>query len=109
MKRRKTVSKQSKKLKTAKVRFECKPERASTVFLAGAFNDWSKSATPMKCDKKRIWSATVDLPPGRYEYKFIIDGEWCCNPELLPDPSHVSCVPNTFGTMNFAIEVGVDK
>ena len=95
--------------KAAELRFECKAEQASAVFLAGSFNNWSESATPMISNEEGIWSASLDLPPGRYEYKFIIDGQWCCSPELLPDPAAASCVPNSFGTMNFAVDASVSK
>ena len=95
--------------KNVKVNFECKAEGASAIFLAGSFNGWSESATPMARGEHAIWSASLDLPAGRHEYKFIIDGQWCCSPELLPDPNSATCVPNTFGTMNFAIDAGLDK
>jgi 1,4-alpha-glucan branching enzyme len=91
------------------VRFECRAEQASAVFLAGSFNDWSESATPMTHGENGVWYASLDLPPGRHEYKFIIDGQWCCSPELLPDPTRASCVPNSFGSMNFAIDAGPDE
>jgi 1,4-alpha-glucan branching enzyme len=105
MKRRKKMSTPAKEPQTVNVRFECKAEHASTVFLAGSFNGWNESATPMSRDENGIWTASLDLVPSRYEYKFIIDGQWCCSPELLPDPSRASCVPNTLGTMNFAADV----
>ncbi|MCD6502034.1 hypothetical protein J7L01_05485, partial [bacterium] len=47
---------------------------AKEVFVAGSFNDWSESATPMESDGEGNWSATLDLAPGRYEYKFVVDG-----------------------------------
>jgi 1,4-alpha-glucan branching enzyme len=100
------MSKATKKPQTVNLRFECKADHASAVFLAGSFNDWSESAIAMSRDEKGIWTASLDLLPGGYEYKFIIDGQWCCSPELLPDPSRASCVPNTMGTMNFAVNVG---
>jgi hypothetical protein len=40
------------------------------------------------------------LPPGRYEYKFIVDGEW------IPDPSEPHEVVNAFGSTNSVVEVG---
>ena len=100
------MSKPGKKQRTVGARFECKPEHATAVFLAGSFNDWNESAIAMSSDENGIWSAKLDLLPGRYEYKFIIDGQWCCSPELLPDPSRALCVPNTMGTMNFAVDIG---
>ena len=99
------MSKAAKKPQTVSVRFECKSEHASAVFLAGSFNDWNESATAMSRDDNGIWNVSLDLLPGRYEYKFIIDGQWSCSPELLPDASRALCVPNTMGTMNFAVDI----
>ena len=49
--------------------------QASKVFLSGNFNDWSTGQTPMqKTDSG--WVAEVKLKPGKYFYKFIIDGQW---------------------------------
>lgn len=102
------MSTKAKKSKTVNVRFECKSEQASAVFLAGSFNDWNESSMQMGRDENGIWNANLELAPGRYEYKFIVDGQWCCSPEMLPDPSRASCVPNTFGSANFAIDVELD-
>lgn len=75
---------------------------AKEVFVAGTFNNWSAHAQRLKrTGKDGHWVATLDLPPGRYEYKFIVDGEWCC--ELGCDQQYSgcpNCVPNEFGTMN---------
>ncbi|HNO29334.1 MAG TPA: glycogen-binding domain-containing protein [Chitinophagales bacterium] len=48
---------------------------ASTVYLSGNFNDWSTGGTPMtKTDSG--WMYSMKLEPGKYFYKFIIDGNW---------------------------------
>jgi len=65
---------------------------ATSVHLAGDFNGWSTSAEPMSDeDGDGVWTVTVPLAPGRYEYKFVIDGgaRWehdAGNPETSPDP-----------------------
>ena len=51
----------------------------STVYLAGSFNDWSTSTTKLT-KSNGIWSTTVNLDPGVYEYKYIVDGEWVADP-----------------------------
>jgi hypothetical protein len=48
---------------------------AKTVYLSGTFNDWSTMATLMN-KKDSGWVVDVDLPPGKYWYKFIVDGRW---------------------------------
>lgn len=49
--------------------------KAKQVYLAGSFNDWSNTATPMRHTAKG-WEATIDLKPGKYLYKFVVDGSW---------------------------------
>jgi 1,4-alpha-glucan branching enzyme len=82
------------KTKTKKVPFEFMAPDARKVSLAGDFNDWDTTASPMKKDKKGMWKATVSLNPGRYEYRFLVDGNW------ENDPACCDCVPNEFGTQN---------
>jgi hypothetical protein len=49
--------------------------KAERVKLAGSFNDWDPEALSMtKTDSG--WIAAVKLSPGKYWYKFIIDGRW---------------------------------
>ena len=84
--------------------FVCHGEEAQDIFLAGSFNDWDSSRTPMKRQGDGSWQAELELAPGRYEYKFIADGVWCCEPGRA-DVECSDCVPNAFGTMNRVIEV----
>lgn len=48
---------------------------ASQVYLSGTFNNWSTLETPMqKTDSG--WVVTLRLKPGKYLYKYIVDGRW---------------------------------
>ena len=49
--------------------------KAKRVMLAGSFNDWKPDALAMKATDSG-WIASVKLSPGKYWYKFIIDGNW---------------------------------
>lgn len=49
--------------------------KASRVFLAGSFNNWRPQATAMKSENDG-WGIDVKLLPGKYWYKFIVDGNW---------------------------------
>ncbi len=73
--------------------------QAKKVSLAGSFNNWNTKALAAKKDTQGNWTLKVDLKPGRYEYKFVVDGTW------LNDPSCTYCVPNSLGTQNCIIEV----
>ncbi|MBX9792603.1 MAG: glycogen-binding domain-containing protein [Pirellulales bacterium] len=86
--------------------FRCCAPDARAVFVAGTFNQWSADATPMAKNVDGNWSAAVDLKPGRYEFKYVVDGVWCCEPGGdEPQPGQAGFVPNSFGTMNRVIEV----
>jgi len=77
-----------------KVQFEFSAPEAREVFVAGEFNNWDERANPLKKDKNGMWKLTLPLTPGRYEYRFLIDGRW------ENDPSCSGCIPNKFGSSN---------
>jgi len=72
---------------------------ATTVAIAGTFNDWRPEATPMVAMGEGRWLKALVLPPGMYEYLFVADGQW------LPDPLAQTTVPNPFGGVNSVITV----
>lgn len=66
------------------VTFECYAPDAFLVYLVGDFNDWGHGRNGLVFDPKLVmsgpgtdgvWSATVELRPGEYEYQFVIDGD----------------------------------
>ena len=58
-------------------------QSAQSVFAAGTFNGWSKTATPLtKATDGKTWTVRLNLEPDVYQYKFVVNGEtW------LPDPN----------------------
>ncbi len=81
--------------KTSRVTFSVSAEPGSKVFLAGSFNNWDPLAKEL-LDKKDagVFSGVLMLPKGQHEYKFVINGTWCADPEC-PD-----WVQNSMGTLN---------
>lgn len=74
--------------------------QATGVCLAGDFNDWSTSATPMKHLKGGGWSATLNLVPGTYRYRFVSDdNQW------INDPQADRHEPSGFGEDNSIVVV----
>jgi 1,4-alpha-glucan branching enzyme len=67
---------------------------AQAASLAGNFNDWDVNSLPLKKDKRGRWKASVGLQPGRYEYRFWVNGEW------WDDPQAQERVSNPFGGYN---------
>ena len=82
------------KLKTKKTQFNLYAPAADRVSLAGDFNHWDVNNLAMKKDNKGTWEVRVQLPPGRYEYRFWIDGVW------HDDPNAHERVGNPFGSQN---------
>ncbi|MCM8796765.1 MAG: isoamylase early set domain-containing protein [Candidatus Omnitrophica bacterium] len=81
------------------VEFKLFAPQAKRVNLAGSFNNWDAKELAAKKDTKGNWMVKLNLKPGRYEYKFIVDGSW------VNDPKCGSCVPNAFGTKNCVIDI----
>ena len=79
--------------------FKCRAPEARDVHLAGSFTQWDAQAVSMKRGRDGTWTAQVTLPPGRHEYRFIVDGTW------QNDPGCGLCAPNPYGSMNCAIEI----
>ena len=82
-----------------KVTFAVVDLGAKQVSLCGDFNGWSPNATPMKRHQDGHWETTLDLAPGRYQYKFVVDGHW------IPDPHAHENVWNQHGTLNSVVQV----
>jgi len=58
---------------TATVSFSW-PHPAGDVRLAGSFNDWSPAE--MSRGDNGLWRLTLDVPTGKHEFKFVVDGNW---------------------------------
>jgi hypothetical protein len=74
---------------------------AEHVAVAGTFNHWNAEATPLSRDDAGEWSVRLMLEAGRYEYRFVVDGQW------TDDPRATLQVANPFGTFNAIIDVGL--
>eukprot|EP00824_Muranothrix_gubernata_P007844 TRINITY_DN20035_c0_g1_i1.p1 TRINITY_DN20035_c0_g1~~TRINITY_DN20035_c0_g1_i1.p1 ORF type:complete len:237 (+),score=33.57 TRINITY_DN20035_c0_g1_i1:58-711(+) len=59
--------------------FVWEAEGAHEVLLAGSFNDWADKI-PLRQKEGGGFQLTMDLPPGRVHFKYIVDGNWCCAP-----------------------------
>ena len=85
--------------KKGRISFKLEAPGAQTVSLAGDFNNWNPKTHVMKKDKKGVWSKIILIAPGRYEYKFFVDGEW------WNDPHNDQKVYNAFGSLNNVLSV----
>ena len=75
--------------------------RAGTVQVIGTFNDWDPKGYEMRFDSStQRWSLKLALPPGRYEYSFLVNGN-----KSVPDPKAVITRDDGFGNKNSVIFV----
>jgi 1,4-alpha-glucan branching enzyme len=95
---RKTRTARSKET-TQRVWFEFISAEASAVSVAGSFNNWQPSVTSMAASNDGRWTKELHLLPGRYEYRFVVDGVW------TDDPTANEFVPNPYGSRNAIVSV----
>lgn len=88
---------------SAEVQFSLKINdgKAHTVAIAGDFNGWNTQANILEDPEgDGIWTGTLKLKPGRYEYMFVLDGE-----KWFPDPNALRYVKDGFGNKNAILEI----
>ena len=76
-----------------KVMFSLAAPQASRVALWGSFNNWTKNIGLMRQDDNGAWKTELQLEPGIYDYRFLVDGEW-------HEESHSRLVLTPFGIQN---------
>ena len=79
--------------------FKLYAPQAKRVSLVGDFNNWDTSALSAKKDSRGNWAVEIKLKPGKYQYKFFVDGSW------VNDPRCSTYVTNSFGSQNSVVEV----
>src|SRR5260370_13489239 len=72
------------------VMFSLQAFDAARVHLAGDFNDWSLDGSEIE-PIGGVWQKVVKLPPGRYRYRYVIDGRW------QRDPLNADVEPSAYG------------
>lgn len=73
---------------------------AKKVQIAGDFNNWQPMATPtVSGGRPGDFQAKLPLPPGRYRYRFVVDGHW------VTDPNNSYVETNEYGQLNNIVEV----
>jgi chromosome partitioning protein len=72
---------------------------AHRVQLVGDFNGWALDANEMT-PVGSVWTSRLNLPPGRYRYRYVIDGDW------RSDPLNSHVEPSPYGGENSVLVVG---
>jgi len=74
--------------------------RASSVQIAGDFNNWQPHQTEMeKISDSGVWKTELNLSAGIYRYRLVVDGQW------QQDPYNHATEANPFGDLNSVLEV----
>src|SRR5260370_9408300 len=80
-----------------RITFKLIVPEAEQVVLAASFNGWDNGGTMLKRDAKGVWKTQVSLDPGRYEYRFRVDGHW------RDDPPCPTPIPHSSSSQKCAI------
>ncbi len=82
-----------------RVTFLLEDEPGKVVAVAGSFNDWLPDKQLVDKNGDGIYTGTMMLEPGVYEYKIVINGEWKI------DERNPNFVPNDIGSLNSVLEL----
>jgi hypothetical protein len=74
---------------------------AKRVYLTGDFNQWDPKNRRMVKVKDGSFRAKMKLEPGQYQYKFVVDGSWICDPDAERQ------VANPYGTLNSVVNTAI--
>jgi serine protease AprX len=89
------------RIENGRLMFVFHDDSAHSVSVAGDFNDWSHYATPLKRNESGLWFTEIVVPrAGRFEYKFIINGQ-----RWMEDPSNGMKAPDSYGGLNSVIVI----
>ena len=72
------------------VTFTLEAPEADHVLLTGDFNDWTLDGSEM-APIGGVWTKVIKLTPGRYRYRYVVDGQW------QHDPANAVVAPNPYG------------
>jgi glycosidase len=75
------------------ITFDPKEKKYKNVEIAGDMNEWTPGRTPMHL-KDGVWQADLQLFPGKYQYKLVLDKKW------VLDPGNPDSVDNNIGGTN---------
>lgn len=79
--------------------FRARFDNAQQVQVAGDFNNWSPVSSPLMSTTAGGFMTKLPLQPGRYRYRFVVDGRW------VNDPHNAYVEANQFGELNNVVEV----
>jgi hypothetical protein len=85
-----------------RVELELAKADARSVAVAGDFNEWQIDASKMTRGADGVWRIRLELPPGRYQYVFVIDDD-----RWMADPRASTVVDSGFSGTNSVLDVSL--
>ncbi len=82
------------------VEFVFPDPNAKEVYIAGDFNSWRVGEDTRLEKKNGMWVKNMTLPPGRYRYRFVVDGRW------IDDPNNPIKEKNPYGELDSLLNIG---
>jgi 1,4-alpha-glucan branching enzyme len=82
-----------------RVPFIVKVDHANEVVLTGDFTNWAAQGVRLIKGSEGNWLGQIELPPGKYQYRLLVDGQWRDHPDASER------VPNPFGSENCILTV----
>lgn len=79
--------------------FVVRADGAANVRLAGDFNAWNPGMTPMQPLRDGAFQVKLPLGPGRYRYRYVLDGRW------IRDPANELAATNPYGELDSVVVV----
>ncbi|MCX5716071.1 MAG: AAA family ATPase [Candidatus Omnitrophica bacterium] len=80
--------------------FKYTSQTAKDVYVVGDFNNWTVGESNRLVSKENgQWEAPFELQPGRYRYKFVVDGQW------VQDPQNSQTEPNPFSGVDSILTI----
>lgn len=95
---KKKTSKAAASPRAKRVQFVYEEPGAREVSVTGSFCDWDDKF-PLKRGDDGKWKRTMNIPRGRHEYLFVVDGDW------REDPNSSERVPNPYGGVNSVLNL----
>jgi hypothetical protein len=85
--------------KLSEVRFSFSAPDAADVYIAGEFNNWKTDDDSRMAKEDNMWVKRMQLAPGTYRYRFVMDGNW------VEDPGNPKKEKNPFGQLDSLVEI----
>ncbi|SRR5581483_2972885 len=83
--------------------FEAHHTRARSVWLLGIVGDWHPSFLKLEDHGHGRWVAKIELAPGDYSYRLVVDGWWCDAPAAVTTDASLPSIETRFFSIPRAV------